>query len=86
MILKFLGPQYLGMTEWEKQRERTEFAKAADVYQPLATSLESKFTRGEDTDKDKDGKQDDTITRQTLEWHPHKILCRRFDVPEPYPQ
>ena len=41
------GPQYLGMTEWEKQRERTEFAKAADVYQPLATSLESKFTRGE---------------------------------------
>ena len=42
-----LGPQYLGMTEWEKQRERTEFAKAADVYQPLATSLESKFTRGE---------------------------------------
>ena len=35
------------MTEWEKQRERTEFAKAADVYQPLATTLESKFTRGE---------------------------------------
>ena len=35
------------MTEWEKQRERTEFAKAADVYQPLSTSLESKFTRGE---------------------------------------
>ena len=42
-----LGPQYLGMTEWEKQRERTEFAKTADVYQPLSTSLESKFTRGE---------------------------------------
>lgn len=41
------GPQYLGMTEWEKQRERAEFAKAANVYQPLATSLESKFTRGE---------------------------------------
>lgn len=80
------GPQYLGMTEWEKQRERGEFAKAADVYQPLATSLESKFTRGDTAVEDEKKQGDESIARQTFEWHPHKILCRRFDVPEPYPQ
>lgn len=25
------------------------------------------------------------LTRETFEWHPDKLLCRRFNVPEPYP-
>lgn len=25
------------------------------------------------------------LTRETLEWHPERLLCRRFNVPEPYP-
>ncbi|XP_077419191.1 G patch domain-containing protein 1 isoform X2 [Vanacampus margaritifer] len=25
------------------------------------------------------------LTRETFEWHPDKILCRRFNVPHPYP-
>lgn len=24
--------------------------------------------------------------RDTYEWHPHKLLCKRFNVPHPYPQ
>ena len=35
------------MTEWERQKEWKEFTRAARVYQPLATSLASKFTRGQ---------------------------------------
>ena len=35
------------MTEWERQKEWKEFTQAARVYQPLATSLASKFTRGQ---------------------------------------
>ncbi|XP_056879538.1 G patch domain-containing protein 1 isoform X2 [Takifugu flavidus] len=25
------------------------------------------------------------MTRETFEWHPDKLLCKRFNVPEPYP-
>ncbi|KAM9493532.1 G patch domain-containing protein 1 isoform 1-T3 [Clarias gariepinus] len=25
------------------------------------------------------------LTRDTMEWHPDKLLCKRFNVPEPYP-
>ena len=26
------------------------------------------------------------LTRQVLEWHPHRVLCKRFNVPDPYPK
>lgn len=26
-----------------------------------------------------------TMTRKTFEWHPSKLLCKRFNIPEPYP-
>ena len=35
-------------TEWERQREREEFARTAHVVQPLGSSLTSKFTRSQD--------------------------------------
>ncbi|KAM9860610.1 G patch domain-containing protein 1 isoform 2-T2 [Aulostomus maculatus] len=25
------------------------------------------------------------LTRETFEWHPEKVLCKRFNVPDPYP-
>lgn len=25
------------------------------------------------------------MTRKTFEWHPSKLLCKRFNIPEPYP-
>lgn len=25
------------------------------------------------------------LTRQVEEWHPHRIVCKRFNVPDPYP-
>ena len=25
------------------------------------------------------------LTRETFEWHPAKLLCKRFNIPEPYP-
>lgn len=24
------------------------------------------------------------LTRETFEWHPDKLLCKRFNVPDPY--
>lgn len=26
------------------------------------------------------------ILRETYQWHPHSLLCKRFEVPHPYPQ
>lgn len=42
-----IGPEYSSMTEWERQKEWKEFTHAARVYQPLTTSLASKFTRAQ---------------------------------------
>lgn len=25
------------------------------------------------------------LTREEFEWHPDNLLCRRFNVPNPYP-
>ncbi|XP_031442674.1 G patch domain-containing protein 1 [Clupea harengus] len=45
-----------------------------------------------DTENDVDDKQAAVkmkmfgkLTRDTFEWHPDKLLCKRFNVPDPYP-
>ena len=25
------------------------------------------------------------LTREDVEWHPHNLICKRFNVPNPYP-
>ena len=46
-----LDAESVRMTEWERQRERNEFARTSQVYQPLAVSLSSRFTREDDSKK-----------------------------------
>ena len=26
------------------------------------------------------------LTREEFEWHPHNLICKRFNVPNPYPE
>jgi len=26
------------------------------------------------------------LTREVQDWHPHRLICRRFNVPDPYPK
>ncbi|XP_005089817.1 G patch domain-containing protein 1 isoform X2 [Aplysia californica] len=91
------------MTEWDRSRERDEFAKAAKIFRPLSAMMSSRFVRGamidDDTaekpmeaesEKSDQGKAADMkmfgkLTREEVEWHPDKLLCRRFNVPNPYP-
>ncbi|XP_028258548.1 G patch domain-containing protein 1 isoform X2 [Parambassis ranga] len=94
----------LGMTEWERSREREEFVRASILYRPSSSSLSSRFTRSkhlEDDDtvevsQEEKGDVDDKeaavrmklfgkLTRETMEWHPDKLLCKRFNVPDPFP-
>lgn len=45
MLYKSEDPESIGMTEWERQREREQFSRISRVYQPLSVSLTSRFTR-----------------------------------------
>ncbi|KAK8775955.1 hypothetical protein V5799_030700 [Amblyomma americanum] len=99
----FPAMQPLNMTEWEKERERKEFQRAAAICQPNQ-GLESRFVSTR-TLKDDDSidvpvdKAEETpdatkaaqlgmfgkLTHNEFEWHPVDLLCRRFNVPNPYP-
>ena len=118
-LLPFTDPVSVGMTEWERQREREEFSRTARIYQPLSVSLSSRFTRAEEAEKSKKSEvhvvkvhniicclasfpflqspEPDSVqaaranlfgvlTREVVEWHPHRVLCKRFNVPDPYPK
>ncbi|EHH59434.1 G patch domain-containing protein 1 isoform X1 [Macaca fascicularis] len=92
------------MTEWERGRERDEFARAALLYASSHTTLSSRFTHAKEEDdsdqvevpRDQENDVGDKqsavkmkmfgkLTRDTFEWHPDKLLCKRFNVPDPYP-
>ncbi|XP_073914951.1 G patch domain-containing protein 1 isoform X2 [Castor canadensis] len=92
------------MTEWERGREREEFARAAQLYVSSHSTLSSRFTHAKEDDDSgqvqvpRDQENDLTdkqsavkmkmfgkLTRDTFEWHPDKLLCKRFNVPDPYP-
>ncbi|XP_075840562.1 G patch domain-containing protein 1 isoform X1 [Microtus pennsylvanicus] len=92
------------MTEWERSREREEFARAAQLYVSSHSTLSSRFTHAKEEDdsdqvevpRDQENDISDKqsavkmkmfgkLTRDTFEWHPDKLLCKRFNVPDPYP-
>ncbi|KAM9607352.1 G patch domain-containing protein 1 [Trichechus inunguis] len=92
------------MTEWERGRERDEFARASQLYVSSHSTLSSRFTHAKEEDdpdqvevpRDQENDISDKqsavkmkmfgkLTRDTFEWHPDKLLCKRFNVPDPYP-
>ncbi|XP_010594419.1 G patch domain-containing protein 1 isoform X1 [Loxodonta africana] len=92
------------MTEWERGRERDEFARASQLYVSSHSTLSSRFTHAKEEDdsdqvevpRDQENDVNDKqsavkmkmfgkLTRDTFEWHPDKLLCKRFNVPDPYP-
>ncbi|XP_007952531.1 G patch domain-containing protein 1 [Orycteropus afer afer] len=92
------------MTEWERSRERDEFARASVLYVSSHSTLSSRFTHAKEEDdsdqvevpRDQENDVSDKqsavkmkmfgkLTRDVFEWHPDKLLCKRFNVPDPYP-
>ncbi|KAM4826000.1 G patch domain-containing protein 1 [Thomomys bottae] len=92
------------MTEWERGREREEFARAAQLYVSSHSTLASRFTHAKEDDdsdqvevpRDQENDVNDKqsavkmkmfgkLTRDKFEWHPDKLLCKRFNIPDPYP-
>ena len=95
-----------GLTEWEREREKEEFARAALLYKPLSSGMAARFTSAKQPD-DADKVYEEVpaepeadisdqakaagmkmfghMTREKFEWHPNRILCKRFNIPDPYP-
>ncbi|XP_074644726.1 G patch domain-containing protein 1-like [Tubulanus polymorphus] len=93
------------MTEWERDQEKEEFARAAKLYKPMSNFMASRFTAAkyeDDADKvevpaEQGGDKSDQMkaakmkmfghmTRDHFEWHPDRLLCKRFNIANPYPQ
>jgi len=80
------------LTEWEKNQERQDFSRAAQVYLHLNNNFNSKFEKAKSSDDDKlegskrrEARVFGALTREKIEWHPDPLLCKRFNVPDPYP-
>lgn len=93
--IKTLQPAH--MTEWEKQQELEEFAHAAALYQPLSNMLSSRFVSRTHLEAESQGgivkvekSSPEKVTpcgpsHEKTEWHPAPLLCKRFNIPNPYP-
>ncbi|XP_032236902.2 G patch domain-containing protein 1 [Nematostella vectensis] len=98
------APTGNALTEWEREREREEFARAAILYRPLNQAMASRFTSAKQSDelsfsdpvsekvmdksdqfKAAEKKMFGALTRERFQWHPDRVLCKRFNIPDPYP-
>ena len=97
---------FSGLTEWEREREKEEFARSAALYRPLNSTMAARFTSAKHQDdhrvvyeevpaqessdssdqaKAANMKMFGKLTRDSFEWHPENTLCKRFNIPNPYP-
>ena len=106
LFVKSEHSRYSGLTEWEREREKEEFARSAALYQPLNSTMAARFTSAKQPDdhrivyeevpaQESSDSSDQTqaasmkmfgkLTRDSFEWHPENTLCKRFNIPNPYP-
>lgn len=91
-IEKFLlDIQPLTMSSFDREMEKKEFMQAKRMYQPLDSLMANRFIKEVDLKKEEkifkkteDGKEVIVIQRTKAMWKPHKDLCKRFNVPEPF--
>lgn len=91
-IDKFLSDiQPLNFTHFEREREKKEFMQAKRMYKPLDSLIADRFIKEVEIKAERgakkkieNGKEVTVIVRTKLMWKPHRDLCKRFNVPEPY--
>ena len=87
------------MAEWERERERVEFERASLLFKPLNFNMSSRFVSAGTSEEVKEEKTEKILnesenavkmklygklTRETVEWHPARLSCLRFNVKSPY--
>ncbi|XP_055529891.1 G patch domain-containing protein 1 homolog [Wyeomyia smithii] len=80
--------QPLGMSEWDREREFKEFMQAQRMYRPLDGLMSDRFITESSIIAEKEIEhsvnRDVKMKRSKSMWKPHKDLCKRFNVPEPF--
>ncbi|KND04025.1 uncharacterized protein SPPG_01472 [Spizellomyces punctatus DAOM BR117] len=89
-----LPPQHL--SKQDVAHELLEFSKAALIFKPLSSMMAARFTSSSvETEERKPESKDVSneaarmkmygrLTRTRTEWRPDKLLCKRFNVADPY--
>ncbi|XP_050081413.1 G patch domain-containing protein 1 homolog [Anopheles maculipalpis] len=84
--------QPLNMSAWDRAREWKEFMQAERMYRPLDGLMSERFVTASSLIADKtipvdgdEGKvREIRMHRTRVMWKPHKDICKRFNVPEPF--
>lgn len=79
------------MSQFEMEMEMKEFEQAKKMYKPLDAFMSNRFVTEFDLVKEKQqsnkinsGNKKNIIQRTKSMWKPHKDVCKRFNIPEPY--
>lgn len=79
------------MSSFDREMEKKEFMQAKRMYAPLDSLMANRFIKEVDLKKEEklrkkteNGKEVSVIQRTKVMWKPHKELCKRFNVPEPF--
>lgn len=91
-IAKFLDNiQPFQMSPWEREMEKKEFVQARKIYQPLQGIMGERFVTEatvvaeKEQEKPKyDEKNQLIVTRIKKMWKPCPLICKRFNIPEPF--
>uniref|UniRef100_A0A182MKK9 G-patch domain-containing protein n=1 Tax=Anopheles culicifacies TaxID=139723 RepID=A0A182MKK9_9DIPT len=84
--------QPLNLSAWDRERELKEFIQAERMYRPLDGLMSERFVTASslianDTipvDGEQGKVREIRIQRTRVMWKPHKDICKRFNVPEPF--
>lgn len=80
------------MSNFEMEMEMKEFEQAKKMYKPLDAFMSNRFVTELDLVKEKNqnvkidafGKKTIIVQRSKVMWKPHKDVCKRFNIPEPF--
>uniref|UniRef100_W8B376 G patch domain-containing protein 1 n=1 Tax=Ceratitis capitata TaxID=7213 RepID=W8B376_CERCA len=94
-IARFLNQiQPIHLSEWDREMEMKEFMQASKIFKPLDGLMSQRFVSESniaDTCKPSEPCVDSfpapkkiTVERSKTMWKPHSLLCKRYNIAEPF--
>ncbi|EDV40227.1 uncharacterized protein Dana_GF10404, isoform A [Drosophila ananassae] len=91
-ISKFLADlQPVTLSLWDREMEKKEFIQAAKIYRPLDGLMNDRFvsetTVQAEQEKEKKKSPEEgkiVMERSKTMWKPASLLCKRYNIPEPF--
>ncbi|XP_075161470.1 G patch domain-containing protein 1 homolog [Haematobia irritans] len=83
--------QPIELSLWDRQMERKEFVQAKKLYRPLKGIMSDRFVTESEVKAEqqvaeitKDPTKAISVERTKTMWKPHSLLCKRFNIAEPF--